>query len=157
MQSEMHSETGSIATACSPAVRAIKDNERQSKGISRVYRGRSREIAPAVRRRGPIAAPRRFRQILPRVALSAPRPVPSWGGIRRSVERLHLGSISGHRCHQWSSGAICGHQAPSVVIRRHQWSSGARICGHHRRHLWSSDAISGHRGAGDLMTSDCLG
>jgi hypothetical protein len=144
MQSEMHSETGSIATACSPAVRAIKDNERQSKGISRVYRGRSREMAPAVRRRGPIAAPRRFRQILPRVALSAPRPVPSWGGIRRSGEapsRLHQwSSVSSVviRRHLWSSGAICGHQAPSVVIRRpHLWSSQASSVVI-RRHQWSS-------------------
>ena len=130
MQSEMHSETGSIATACSPAVRAIKDNERQSKGISRVYRGRSREMAPAVRRRGPIAAPRRFRQILPRVALSAPRPVPSWGGIRRSGEapsRLHQwSSVSSVviRRHLWSSGAISSHQAPASVV-----ITGV-ICGH---------------------------
>ena len=155
MQSEMHSETGSIATACSPAVRAIKDNERQSKGIE----GISREIEGD---RTCCAAERADRSTAAVSSDSASCCLICTSTCQveeasDALERLHLGSISGHRCHQWSSGAICGHQAPSVVIRRHQWSSGARICGHHRGHLWSSDAISGHRGAGDLMTSDCLG
>ena len=52
----MQGAGGSIATACSPAVRAITGNQGQSMEIER-DRGRSREIAPAVRRRGPLAAP----------------------------------------------------------------------------------------------------
>ena len=67
----------------------------------------------------PLAAPRRFRPILPRVGVSAPRPakIGRHSGVREAdaIERRH----------QWSSGAICGqvsghligHQPPAVVIQ----------------------------------------
>jgi hypothetical protein len=64
----------------------------------------------------PLAAPRRFR---PCVGVSAPRHAKIGRHSGRPSDAME-------RRHQWSSGGISGHQAPSVVISRQQWSSRRR-------------------------------
>jgi hypothetical protein len=146
----MQGAGGSIATAYSPAVRAIKGNQGQSMEFER-DRGRSREIEGD---RTCCAAERAARSAATVSSDSASR----WRlctstchirealreGIRRYGRRHQRssGAISGHqassgviRRHQASSGAISSHQAPSVVIRRHQ------VSGHQR----SSEVIRGNQ------------